>query len=152
VIGDWFVNGGTMKSGTSGVSGADGVASIGSGGMRKVSSNDEIQFCVTNISGTGLNYVPGALTCAVAGSGGGGDPDPPAGFTLSASVQRNRDVRLSWSGGTAPYTITYDLGTVEESWNGTSYTHTPGPGTWEYTVCDNGGSGACATVSVRTKR
>ncbi|NNK63149.1 MAG: S8 family peptidase, partial [Gemmatimonadetes bacterium] len=62
VIGDWFVNGGMMKSGTSGVSGADGVASIGSGGLRKVNSSDQIEFCVTDISGTGLNYVPGTLT------------------------------------------------------------------------------------------
>jgi subtilisin family serine protease len=150
VVGDWVVNGSVAKGGTSGVTGADGVASIGSGGMRRVGSGDLVEFCVTGVSGSGLNYVAGSLTCASAGDGGGGDPPPPAGFSVSASVQRNRDVRLSWSGGTAPYQISYDDGTVVSDWGGTSFTHTPGPGTWSYTVCEAGG--ACDTVQVRTKR
>ena len=154
VVGDWKVNGSVFKSGTSGVTGTDGVAAVGSGGMRKVSSADVVEFCVTGISGTGLVY-DGASNavpaCAVAEDGGdGGDPPPPAGFTVSVQVRKNAEVTLSWSGGSGPYAITRNGGPLVSDYAGTSYLDVPGAGDWTYEVCDV--AGQCDTVQVTTKR
>jgi hypothetical protein len=151
VVGNWMVNGSTMKTGTSGVSGGDGVASIGSGGLRRVNSSDEIEFCVTNITGTGLTYDSSANVerCDTVGDGGG-EPPPPSGLSLSASVRRSSEVRLSWSGGTPDYTVYFQGGAIATV-GGTRYDHVPGSaGTWDYRVCDT--DGACADVTVTTKR
>ena len=154
VVGDWQVNGGTLKSGTSGTSGTDGLATVNSGGMRRVTSSDDVVFCVTAIMGTGLQYDPGAnlADCAQAGSGGGGDPPPPQGFTLTASVRKNREVALSWSGSSAP---TFDLTSTDglsTTVSGSTFSETPGPGTRTYTVCESGSAVVCDSVTVSTKR
>jgi subtilisin family serine protease len=152
VVGDWQVNGSTFRSGTSAVTGSDGVAAVGSGGMRNVRSSDQVEFCVTNITGTGLQYDSNIANCAQAGSGGGGDPPPPEGFTLTASVRRNSEVTLSWSGSSASLfdvTSTDGLRTMEP---GPTYVDLPGPGTRTYTVCEAGALEVCARVTVSTKR
>jgi hypothetical protein len=154
VAGDWQVNGSTLKSGTSGTSGSDGVAAVNSGGMRRVTSSDEVTFCVTNITGTGMQYDAGGnvVDCAQAGSGGGGDPPPPQGFTLTASVRKNSEVTLSWSGSSASMfdlTSTDGLDTIV---SGSSFVEAPGPGTRTYTVCESGSVEVCDSVTVSTKR
>ena len=154
VVGDWQVNGSTLKSGTSGTSGSDGVAAVNSGGMRRVSSSDEVAFCVTNITGTGLQYDPGAnvADCAQASSGGGGDPPPPQGFSLTASVRKNSEVTLSWSGTSASmFDITSTEG-LSTTVSGSSFFEAPGPGTRTYTVCEAGAVAVCDSVTVSTKR
>lgn len=156
VTGDWLVNGSSARSGTSAVSGSDGVAVIGSGGLRRVRSTDRVEFCVTDIAGTDLSYDPAlnVATCAAASDGGGGDPPPPAGFSLDASVRKNREVHLAWSGdATAPFTVLRDGAVVAQGVTGSSWMEEPGPGTWTYQVCDAASPAVCTNGSeVSTRR
>lgn len=75
VVGNWLVEGALTKTGTSGVTNAAGEASITSGGMRRVSSGQSVEFCVTDVSGSGLDYddALNLVTCAT----NGGEPPPP---------------------------------------------------------------------------
>lgn len=138
VTGDWSANDVPKKSGTSGVTDANGVASITSGGMKNVRSGDLIEFCVTGISGDNLSYEVADPDCALAGSGGGGNP-PAGAFTLSASVRKKNEVRLSWSGAGSPTFEVKRYGAVPSTTSTDDWSFTespPEPGTWTYEVCD----------------
>ncbi len=153
VVGDWTSNGSVQKSGTSGVTDGSGVATIDSGGMKGVRSPDIVGFCVTGISGSNLQYAPAQPDCATSDSGSSEDP-PAEGFTLSASVRKRSEVRLSWSGSQAThFDVKWDgadLATV----NGSSFNHTPGQaGTWTYQVCETSPSTQCTNeVTVTTQK
>ena len=149
VTGDWRVDGSLEKSGTSGVSDAAGVATIGSGGMRGVKDTQVIEFCVSDISGTGVVYDETANleTC---GTGGGGAP-PPTGFVLSAdAIKGGNQVQLAWSGSSAGSFEVFRDTTRLGSTSGDSWRDDPPGGTWMYEVCEVGG--ACLQATVTTRR
>jgi len=64
VSGAWKVNGVVKKSGQ-GTTGTNGSCSISSGALKGVKASDVLEFCVTNLSGSGLAYDAGAnvTTC-----------------------------------------------------------------------------------------
>ena len=159
VIGDWKVNGSVMNGGTSGVTDDSGVALVESGALKKVSTGDNVQFCVTDVTGTGLEYNSGANVVSCAGPDGGeGElpPTTPEGFTLSASVKANKDVNLSWEGSSAkPFNVFWSGQTDGPigSTDGSTFAHIPGQGNWTYQVCDAAVPSNCTDpVQVITKR
>ncbi len=149
VVGDWRVDGVLTKSNSSGVTNTSGLASIGSGGMRRVRDTQTVEFCVTDVSGPGLVYDAAANTDEC-DSDGGATP-PPTGFTLKAEVIKGgNQVRLTWSGSNASsFAIARDslsLGTT----GATSLVDNPPGGTWTYEVCEV--PGMCLEATVTTRR
>lgn len=152
VIGDWLINGESRATGTQGVTGPDGMTTIGSGAMAGVKGKDVIRFCVTDVTGEGLAYDSGSdlETCDVVG---GGDPDPPTpeDFMLTVKVTRRTRVELQWTGSAATSFDIYRGGIIIATDSASPYVDRPGSGTWTYAVCE-AGTGTCtdeATVTVK---
>ncbi|MBT8395783.1 MAG: S8 family serine peptidase, partial [Gemmatimonadetes bacterium] len=157
VTGDWMVNGGIHKGGVSGLTETNGIASIGSGALKNVNSSHLVSFCVNAVTKAGRDYDLSERPlpyCVEAGDGGGEDPppDPPADFTLEATVAGRTVVTLTWLGSsTAPFEVFRNgdpIGTTSLFW----FENTPGKGNWIYQVCDSAEPSKCTnTVRVRTK-
>ncbi len=161
VVGDWKVNGSVMKSGASGTTDGAGDATITSGGLRQTASSDLIEFCVTDISGTGLVYDPTANLegCDAATAPPPPPPPPPGALTLSANVRGHNTVRLSWSGSGA---TSFDVhrtdldgpggSVIVATVSGSSYTDDPPAGSWRYQVCESGSLDVCSNTEDATTR
>ncbi len=137
VTGDWLVNDAAEVSGTSGITGPDGVANDITSGPLTVKVKDVLSFCVTSVTGLDLSYDATAdlETCDV--PGGSEDPPPPAEFTLTTNVKRNGDVTLRWEGSTATLFDVWKDGVVIEKDDASPYLdRRPGSGTWVYKVCE----------------
>lgn len=77
------------------------------------------------------------------------EPEPePDGLELQVTTEKVRGInvaRLSWTGGSAPYDVLRDGGTLASGLNGTAYidnTGTRGRQTFSYQICDDGGAGS----------
>jgi subtilisin family serine protease len=159
VTGDWTVSGSIRTADAQGLTGTDGIAAIGSSALKNVQEGADVQFCVTSIDGTGMDYDPASNVMTCAGPGGGGEPPPeppppePGDFTLEAVVKAGKRVTLSWTGSTASsFDVFRDggkLGTVSAF----NYTDQPGEaGTWMYEVCEAGTSTCTGAIPVTTTR
>jgi subtilisin family serine protease len=151
VIGDWLINGSVRVSDTQGVTGPDGMTSITSGPMSGVKGGDEIQFCVTDVTGLSMNYDAAANveTCDVVGGGDPDPPPPPEDFTLTTKVKRRTNVELKWTGSSASSFDIYREGAIIATDNASPYVDRPGSGTWTYKVCEAGTS-TCSNDSTAT--
>lgn len=156
VVGDWLVDGSVVKSGTSQVTNESGVASVTSGGMRRVTSSQNVEFCVTSVSGSGVVYNSDSnvVTCATDGGEPPPPPPPPGGFELTAQAIKGRSqVSLSWSGSSASsFDVLRNDFVIAGGVSGNSLTDDPPGGPWTYQVCEAGTSVCTNSEQVTTRR
>lgn len=147
VNGSWTVDGNTDFTSSSGVTDADGMVELGTGGIRLA---ETFEFCVKNLAGAVVDVT--AYTsedpCDGFGSpadGGSVNPPPPAGapsglMVTSEQKGRNWRAKLVWQDGAA--TVDVFRGTVRVAsgiTNNGAYTDNLGKNaagnTYTYTVC-----------------
>jgi subtilisin family serine protease len=144
VNGSWTVDGNTDFTSSSGVTDADGMVELGTGGIRFA---ETFEFCVTGLTGSVVD-VTGSSRCNGFGSpldGGTVTPPPPAGAPSGLVVtneQRGRNWRanLAWQEGAATVDVYLGAERIASGIsNDHSYTDNLGKnaaGTFTYTVCN----------------
>jgi subtilisin family serine protease len=158
VWGEWRINGQVRVAVTQGTTDSDGITTVNSGPMTGVKGRDVVEFCVTDVSGVSLEYMPGANieTCDVVGGGDTEpDPEPPPseGFTLTAKVTRRNRVELTWTGSSASSFDIHGNGQVIATVPASPYVdQDKNSGSWTYMVCEEKSTTACTnevTVTVK---
>ncbi len=154
VAGSWDVNGIEDYVTSSGVTDADGMVELSTGGIRHAT---DFEFCVTSLSGAivdGTSYSP-TPPCSGYGApvDGGGTADPPANLDATKVKKgRNWRVQLAWgAGGSAVDVLRNGVPIAQGISNSGSYTDsfgkTPAPGSYTYKVCDAGSETSCSNES-----
>jgi subtilisin family serine protease len=144
VTGDW--SGDFQATNVTGVTDASGSVTFQTPNLRNVAG--DFTFCVRNVAGLNLAFVPGDPDdCASAsdgGDGGGGDPAPLG--TLTVSWKTNGRVRadLRWTGGGASVDV-YEDGSLAATIANTGSYRDDTPGL-SYQVCEPGTTDQCTNV------
>jgi subtilisin family serine protease len=136
VTGDW--SGDFQATDVTGVTDASGNVTFQTPNLRNGAG--DFTFCVTDVAGPGLAFVPGDPDdCASAsdgGSGGGGDPAPLGTLTVSWKTSGRVRADLRWSGGGALVDV-YEDGALAATIANTGSYRDDTPGS-SYQVCEEG--------------